>query len=206
MTGNTEQIIRLEKKHVKAASRMLARAFRTDPIEKYAFPELGGDDPRMPYGFELMIRIGLKYGYAFTTSPRLEGVVVWARMKTPNDSLWRMLWSGAMLPTIRMGWRTGQRMQAFSSRLEVKHKEIVNDTHWYLQLLGIDPEHQGKGYAGQLLRESLTRIDEEGLVCYLETELGENVPFYEHFGFRTVEEYHVPGPPMKMWLMLRQPA
>jgi ribosomal protein S18 acetylase RimI-like enzyme len=206
MTGNTEQVIRLENKHIKTASRMLAKAFREDPIEKYAFPELGGDDPRMPYTFELMIRIGLKYGYAFTTSPRLEGAAVWARIKTSNYSFWRMLLAGAILPAMRMGWRTGQRMQAFSSKLEEKHREIISDTHWYLQLLGVDPEHQGKGYAGRLLRERLARIDEEALACYLETELVENVPIYEHFGFHIVEEYHVPGTPLKMWLMLRQPA
>jgi GNAT superfamily N-acetyltransferase len=198
--------MRLEKKHVKAASLMLARAFREDPIEKYAFPELGGEDPRMPYAFELMIRIGLKYGYALTTSPRLEGAAVWARIKTPEYPLWRMLLAGAMLPAMRMGREAGRRMQVFSSGLETKHREIIGDTHWYLQLLGVDPEHQGKGYAGRLLRERLTRIDEEGLACYLETELAKNVPLYEHFGFRTVEEYPVPGTPLRMWLMLRKPA
>jgi hypothetical protein len=52
----------------------------------------------------------------------------------------------------------------------------------------------------------LAWIDKEGLACYLETELAENVTLYEHFGFHTVEEYHVPGTPLKMWLMLRQPV
>ena len=206
MTSNSEQIIRLDKKYIKAASQMLARAFRDDPIEKYAFPVLGGNDPRMPYAFEMMLRLGQKYGYAFTTSPQLEGVAVWARIKTADYSLWRMLLSGAMLPVIRMGRGAGERMQTFSSALDKKHQEIISDTHWYLQLLGVDPEHQGKGYAGRLLREGLARIDEEGLACCLETELAENVTLYEHFGFYTVEEYLVPGTPLKMWLMLRQPA
>jgi ribosomal protein S18 acetylase RimI-like enzyme len=78
-------------------------------------------------------------------------------------------------------------MQTFSRYLDKKHREIISDTHWYLQLLGVDPEYQGQGFASRLLRGMLTRIDEEGLPCYLETELAKNVPIYEHFGFRTLE-------------------
>jgi len=102
-----------------------------------------------------------------------------------------------------MGWDVGKRMQKFANRLEEKHKEIINDIHWYLQLIGVEPEQQGKGFASGLIREMLKKIDEEALPCYLETELEENVPIYEHFGFQTLEEYDVPNTPLKMWLMLR---
>ena len=203
MTKQSKEVLKLEKAHIKPASLMLARAFHDNPVVKYAFPELGGNDPRLRYAYEFMLRLGLRYGHTYTTSPRLEGVAVWMRMKTPDSSFWRMLSSGALLPAMKMGMQAGQRMQTFSKSLDKKHEEMINDIHWYLQLLGVDPEYQGKGLAGKLLREMLTRIDEDGLPCYLETELEENVPIYEHFGFQTLEEYVIPDTPVKMWLMLR---
>ena len=196
-------MIKLEKTQIKPASKMLARAFRDDPVVKYAFPEKGGNDPRTPYSYEFMLRMGMKYGYTYTTSSALEGVAVWDRIRNPEYSFWRMLFSGALLPGMRMGWDVGKRMQKFANRLEEKHKEIINDIHWYLQLIGVEPEQQGKGFASGLIREMLKNIDEEGLPCYLETELEKNVPIYEHFGFQTLEEYVIPDTPLKMWLMLR---
>lgn len=197
------QLLKIEKAHVKPASKMLARAFRDDPVEKYAYPELGGYDPRLPHAFEVMLRIGMKYGYAFTTSPRLEGVAVWAKIEKPEYPFWRMLLAGVMIPAMRMGWGAGRRMQALSSKLEKKHEQIISGIHWYLQLIGVEPEFQGKGYASRLIRGMLPRIDEESLPCYLETELEENTLIYGHFGFQTLEVFDIPDTPLKMWLMLR---
>ena len=152
-----------------------------------------------------MLRLGLRYGHTYTTSPRLEGVAVWMRMKTPDSSFWRMLSSGALLPAMKMGMQAGQRMQTFSKSLDKKHEEMINDIHWYLQLLGVDPEYQGKGLAGKLLREMLTRIDEDGLPCYLETERQRNVPFYNRHGFDVVVEVDLPNGGPHIWTMKREP-
>ncbi|HEY97485.1 MAG TPA: GNAT family N-acetyltransferase [Dehalococcoidia bacterium] len=196
-------MIKLEKPQIKPASRILARAFRDDPVMEYAFPENGGNDPRMPYAYELMLRLGVKYGYTYATSSALEGVATWDRFYNPGYSFWRTLLSGSLVPAMRMGWDAGKRMQKFADALKEKQQEIVSGIHWYLQLIGVEPEQQGKGFASQLIREMLHRIDKEGLPCYLETELEENVPIYEHFGFQTIEEYRVPDTPLRMWLMLR---
>ena len=206
MTNQPEPLLKLKKDQIKPASLMLARAFRDDPIMAYAFPERGGEEPGLTYTHESILRLGLKYDLIHTTSTRLEGVAAWRRIRKPSYSFWRMLLSGALLPAMKMGRKTGQGMQTFSQHLDKKHEEMINGIHWYLQLIGVDPEYQGQGFASRLLRGMLARIDQEGLPCYLETELAANVPIYEHFGFKTLEEYLVPGTPVKMWLMLRPAA
>lgn len=203
MTDQPPSMIPLEKCQIKEASKVLARAFRDDPTEKFAFPELGGYDPRMPHAFEFMIRMGMKYGYVYTTSPRLEGAAVWMKITTFETSLWRMLLAGAILPGMRMGREAGQRMQTFASKLETKHQEVISDLHWYLQLLGVDPAYQGQGFGSKLLRGKLAEIDAEGLPCYVETAPDENVAMYQHFGFQTLEKYRIPETSISMWLMLR---
>ena len=50
----------------------------------------------------------------------------------------------------------------------------------------------------------LTRIDEAGLPCYLETLEEQNVPLYEHFGFAVAEESTIPETELTNWAMLRE--
>lgn len=76
---------------------------------------------------------------------------------------------------------------------------------WYLKLLGVDPDGQGKGIGSMLLRESLKTLDEDGLPAYLETGTRRNVRFYERFGFevREAEVQLAPGS-TPHWTMLRE--
>jgi len=72
-----------------------------------------------------------------------------------------------------------------------------------LQVIGVDPQFQGKGYAGKLLEPMLARIDEEGLSCYLETQDEADVRLYEHFGFKVIEKSTIPETNLTNWAMLR---
>lgn len=75
---------------------------------------------------------------------------------------------------------------------------------WYLKLLGVDPEGQGKGIGSTLLHESLKTLDEDGLPAYLETGTERNVRFYKRFGFevRKAEVQLAPGS-TPHWTMIR---
>lgn len=54
---------------------------------------------------------------------------------------------------------------------------------WYLSTLGVDPETQGRGIGGLLVRSALKDvIDVEGAACWL-VGLKDVEPFYEKFGF-----------------------
>ena len=88
--------------------------------------------------------------------------------------------------------------------IDAAHKRLAPFKHWFLQTVGVDPQFQGKGYAGKLLRPMLARIDEEGLPCYLETLDERNVPLYEHFGFSVAEESAIPETDLTNWAMLRE--
>jgi predicted N-acetyltransferase YhbS len=71
-----------------------------------------------------------------------------------------------------------------------------------LDLLGVDPAHQGRGLGRALLEEGLERVDRERRPACLVTYKRSNVSFYEAFGFE-VQDY--PGPPdiPTGWSMLR---
>lgn len=78
------------------------------------------------------------------------------------------------------------------------------EPHWYLAMIGVDPARQGRGYGSALLRQSLRRCDEEGIVAYLESSNPKNVPLYERHGFEVVgfvQPADFPG----LHPMIRQP-
>ncbi len=58
--------------------------------------------------------------------------------------------------------------------------------HWYLSMLGVDPARQGRGLGSALLKHTLSRVDDEHAVAYLESSNMKNVPLYERHGFEVM--------------------
>lgn len=78
------------------------------------------------------------------------------------------------------------------------------EPHWYLAMIGVDPARQGLGYGSAILKESLRRCDEEGVMAYLESSNPRNVPLYERYGFE-VMGFVQPGDFPGIYPMVRQP-
>lgn len=199
-----DECIHLHKDYIKPASRMLARAFVDDPFFTYVYPDATERRAKLPYLSEYFLRYGLRYGQAHVTSPQLEGIAVWVRLKKVSMPFWRVLLSGGLWPAFKLGRRAMQKLKNLSKYIDDKHGKLIPVTHWYLSLLAVAPEFQGRGYAGRLIREMLPRIDEESLPCYLETVSEQNVPIYQHFGFKVIDEFIIPETTVKVWAMLRE--
>ena len=94
-------------------------------------------------------------------------------------------------------------MRELGRYIDSVHARLAPFRHWFLQAIGVDPEFQGQGHAGRLMRPMLARIDEEHLPCYLETLEEQNVRVYEHFGFKVIEESGIPDTDLINRAMLR---
>ena len=97
-------------------------------------------------------------------------------------------------------------MRQLGEYIDAVHQRLSPFRHWFLQVIGVDPQFQGKGYAGKLLKPMLARIDEEGLSCYLETLDEHNVALYEHFTFKVIDKSTIPGTNLTNWAILREKA
>lgn len=197
-------MIKLEKKHIKSASLMLTRAFKDDDM-KEVFPDAEERRLKTPIVNEFLLRRNYSHAMAFITSANLEGIAVWVQSdKTGNISFCQMLASGAIWPAMRIGRKALKKIQDYDEYVKEKRHKLVPYRHLYLEVLAVDPEYQGKGYAGKLLKGMLSRIDEDSLPCYVETEGEKNAAMYRHFGFEVVDEFVVPNTNEKIIAMLRQ--
>ncbi|WP_319524103.1 GNAT family N-acetyltransferase [uncultured Desulfosarcina sp.] len=62
------------------------------------------------------------------------------------------------------------------------------EQHWHLGPIGVLPSHQGMGVGTALMQRFCKEVDHCSATAYLETDLDENVRFYEKFGFKLVAE------------------
>ena len=83
-------------------------------------------------------------------------------------------------------------------RKSIWHKEWAAhdllEQHWHLGPIGVLPSHQGRGVGTTLMQRFCKEVDACSAKAYLETDLDENVRFYEKFGFKLISEsiiFHV---------------
>ena len=195
----------MNKTHVKAAAEVLTRAFEDDPLFGHGFSDQSGMKRRAPSPiFECALGYCVRYGEVHATSTNLEGVAVWLTSDNYPMTPWRLIRS--VPPSVILGLGRGgvTRMRKVGDYVDAMHARLAPFRHWFLQIVGVDPRFQGKGYAGRLLRPMLSRIDEEGLPCYVDTLVEKNVRLYEHLGFELIDKSEIPGTGLSNWAMLRQ--
>jgi len=205
MRNEINSLIRLQKDQVKPASEMLARAFDDDEFFRRLVPDPEKRQAKAAHLFALTLKLGIRYGEAYTTSPNLEGITVWMPPQSVNITLWRAIRCGVIPLVFRVGPRLLKKMNSADAHAERVRKRLAPKRYWYLALLGVDPDHQGEGHASTLMKPMLERIDGEGLPVYLETEGEKNVSMYQHLGFKAIEHIHVNEIDIDFDALVREP-
>ena len=197
-------LIRLDKSQVRAASQVLARAFADDPelIQFVSEPRRRAELLHSMFRMELSHAI--LHGEVYAVSPKMEGIAVWLPSGAPDISFWTAVRGGGLALLFKGGREFLQKMKQDEDFARELRRRLAPTPHWYLAILGVDPQFQGKGYASRLLKPMLSRLDEEKLPAYLETSVEDYVPIYQRFGFKVIQEAVMPGSGTKMWVMLRK--
>jgi GNAT superfamily N-acetyltransferase len=185
---------------VPTLAAMLARAFFDDPVASWAWrPD------------HLRVRALERF-----QATRLRQLIVTDEVWTTEDLACAALWAPpghhhstlletaallpsflhprllARMPLVGLGWE----------KLERAHPP--KPPHFYLAVLGTDPEAQGRGLGSALLRGVLDQCDQDGIGAYLESSKESNIAFYARHGFRVLAPIELLRGPT-MWKMWRDP-
>lgn len=103
-----------------------------------------------------------------------------------------------------------QRYYIWKARQAEVQKEIWTDPkgYYFLNIITVLPEAQGKGIGRALFSEVTRKADEEGIACYLESSRDEpNIKIYEAMGFKFVRgmDCEDDGEICKLFCMVREP-
>ena len=199
-----EDITKLDKTQVKAAGEVLGRALQDDPVSVWDIPDKEKRHTVIKHVFQMTSCLGVKYGETHATSPKLEGIAVW--LPYINKEFKEIINLGCMLKAkfYKLGREAGKRIKPIQEHNTKVHREFAPGDHWYLQTLGVEPTHQGKGYGSLLMEYMLEIIDNTNpLPVFLETSTELNVKFYKRFGFEVMKEEIIPETDVDQWYLLR---
>ena len=200
----TIEPVRLVGAQRNQAAEMLVEAFAEDPMYQYVFPDIDERRRALRRLWSALLVYNQVYGEIYTT-PEVKGVACWLSPGKTDVTWWRMLRTRLVLgrALMRFGRRERRRFLDILSFMEQVHKRQIDGPHWYLSVLGVEPSYQAQGIGSRLLAPVLSRSDDEGVPCYLETVTEENVSFYSKRGFEVASQEEVHG--LKIWTMLREP-
>lgn len=151
----------------------------------------------------VLLQYGIRYGHV-TESNGGMAVAIWmppGRTITASG----MIRCGLLTMPLSIGFRPFAQLAGANDIMGKFHKKYVPEPHWYLLIVGVDPDLQGRGLGSALVKEGLARADASNCPCYLETSEERNVAFYERQGFVVVGTAPLGkgGPPG--WAMRRNP-
>ncbi|HEY8082698.1 MAG TPA: GNAT family N-acetyltransferase [Solirubrobacterales bacterium] len=186
----------------EAAAEALALAFASDPCWAHLLPDDSTRAERLLAYFTAEIEtLAPSYREIWVTEDG-SGAAVWAR-----PGRWRVPMRVTMAEGLQMARVFGRRLPlALWALLRLERHHPSTPEHWYLNYLGVEPRHQGKGLGSALLAPVLERCERERAPAFLESSTDRNRVLYERNGFKLTEVFDMPakGPPVReMW---RDPA
>lgn len=193
----------LQRGSIDRASITLERAFSPDPLFTWVF----SDPATRPAALQRLMRVplacGVRYGSVITSHDAM-AVCVWIP-PGPGMTIPRMIRSGMLGVPFRTGVGPFGKFMSANDVMDKIHKARAPEPHWYLCVVGVDPELQGQGVGSALVREGLALADRESKPCYLETSDRRNLVFYQRLGFVVLEEATLGDGAPKAWAMRREP-
>lgn len=180
--------------------RLLGEAFWDDPVWEWVVTDPARRRRHLGPAFAQLIRDATADGHVWTTED-LSGAAMWAppgRWKSTPRQIMRMA-----LPLARA---VGPRhARSRSVAMSVMDRHHPTEPHWYLAILGADPQRRGQGVGGALMEPMVQRCDEEGMPAFLESSKEQNLAFYHRFGFEVTGQVQLAPDCPPLWSMWRDP-
>ena len=191
IASETVSVRPARREDFRPLAAMLARAFYDDPVTAWFYPN---ERRRLMHArrfFAIRLRQLAGQELIYTTDDHA-GAALWTPPGRWREDLRQSL---MLLPRIVRSTRAVRE-------IERRHPVLP---HYYLSVIGTDPDQQGGGIGSALLAPVLSRCDCEGVAAYLESSKESNVRFYVRHGFTVTDRIDIPdGPPL--WFMWREPG
>ena len=162
MKSDTDGLVKLDESGIELAAETLAKAFMHYPVFVYVYPDNGERGDRLPHFFKSMVHKGILQGEVYAASPEMDGVAVWLPPGVP----------GGLSNAYPVDEAAFQRFSYYGSCVYGVREKHAPPRHWFLELIGVIPDAQGKGYASLLLKDGRGDVVADGVgVRILDPEL-----------------------------------
>jgi GNAT superfamily N-acetyltransferase len=193
----------LTRADIPAAVESLAAAFVNYPLLAAPCPDTKRR-PRVVEAFcRYLVHMSLRCEGGYATADRAAVVCTWP----PGwewPSRWTSLCTGFFAVLWRLGWKGSRWLIQIEHEFDESRLKHVPGPHWYVPLLGVRPDAQGRGLSRAVLRPVFEAADRDRVPIYLETMTEATVPVYKRLGFELRGHRKLTGD-LPNWELVRQP-
>ena len=205
MSGEIK-IVPLAPEGVNETARVLTRAFWDYSETIHLLGPLSRRRRILPLYMADDCRSACAYGSAYVAEDgkKVVGASLWL---TPGA--YPISWQRQVRQAIRLApplpWTFGI-LPEVSRNQKAQRAGHPLEPHYYLMVLGVDPDTQSSGIGSALITPVLEKAAIQGVGCYLTTATADNVGWYSRFGFEVTEEFNPTPTWPRVWRLWRPPS
>ncbi len=207
----SHNLYRVKREDFPRLEQLLCRCFAHDPLYCKLIPDQETRERLMPKLFKCDLTEFFDTCEIYSDSPEMDSLLVVSDESEPYNPLtfylteaWASLKTDEYLiqedPSLKTLWNFVRgRDYLNSSWTDQLHQE----ERLHIIYLAVNPEQQHHGRAARLMEEVIHYAQTHHLMISLETHNPDNVPMYEHFGFKLygIVEKHFD---LKQYCMIRE--
>lgn len=164
---------------------MMARAFFDDPTIIWNFPDPEVRRKKAPGFYEIYYAFTAPTGHILVS----DDLTVTSWWREPGDVL--IDTSHTPRPSAEeIAENEDVRAVHMLYQMQEVHAKI-QEPHWYLVDVAVDPSMQGRGLGREILSPQLDVCDQTGVGAYLESSNPKNMTLYERLGFERRPEIEI---------------
>jgi GNAT superfamily N-acetyltransferase len=173
----------------------IVAAFITDPLGRFAWPSPHQYFEAMPLATRAFAGASFERATADVTADFC-GAGLWLPPGVHPDS--------EALEKVFRDTAKPERLDDLLATFEKMDEWHPEERHWYLPMIGVEPNSQGRGLGGALMHHAIARSDEDEALAYLESANPRNISLYERHGFEVMGKIQIGVGPL-VTPMLRRP-
>jgi GNAT superfamily N-acetyltransferase len=195
MTAHSVEIRSARQDEMPQTVACIVAAFITDPIGRFAWPSPHQYLEGMAETARAFGGASFEHGTADVTADFC-GAGLWLPPGIhPNGEALEQVFRDTAKP---------EHLDDLLATFEKMDEWHPEEKHWYLPLVGVEPNAQGRGLGGALMRHATARADADGVLAYLESSNPRNISLYERHGFEVMGRIQIGAGPL-VTPMLRRP-
>jgi GNAT superfamily N-acetyltransferase len=173
----------IDKSEVVLVEQIAVKAFKDDPL----FNAMVRDEGLRDRLVKTLVRIAWYQGTILVNKVgSIKAFALWHSLSSSEASLLNTFRSGQIEHIFRLPISKVfnlLKMEKLMKRLRVANS---SEDCLYLNLVGVDPDHQGEGLARSLIQPVIDHAEKYDTTVVLETQKEANRQMYEYFGFKIV--------------------
>lgn len=191
---------------IDPASNAAVAALESDPFYRCITVEFATDIARRRAALRAYLDYssaeGMRIGRVVHLEEAHAGVAIWLLPQSQDIHERERAHKHAFLREV-LGERGSANYHRMVDYMSGHARTVTGSDAWYLSIVAVAPQEQGRGLGARLLAPTLAEADAAGAVCYLETFGRRSRGFYGRLGFLTRAEITEPTTQAQYAVMTR---